>query len=176
MADGVAAGSPTVDGRRQPTALVVVVIAGQRYAFALRDVVEVQRAVAVRPLPASPEVVEGVIDLRGEFMPVVVIRVRFGLAPRAESPDQQLAIVRAGARVVAVRVDATLGVRNVELDDLDTTALDVPGVHHLVGVGRDEEGIVLVHDLAALLSWREEEELDDALRHNGLGDGGRVAT
>lgn len=144
--------------------LVVFEIAGRRFGLPLDDVVEVHRMVAVAPLPQAPDVVEGVIDRRGTIVPVLDVRARFGLPARKPSPDQQLVVGQAGDRTVAVRVDATLGVRAMSADEVDTVATDLPGVRHVVGVTRDDDGIVLVHDLPAFLSWDESARLDEALR------------
>lgn len=145
------------------TGLVVVDIGGHRYALLLDDVVEVQRMVALAALPGAPAVVEGVVDLRGRIVPVLDIRTRFGLPEREATPDDQLVVARAGVRTVAIRVDATLGVRHVAATDIETGATDVPGVRHVAGVTRDEGGIVLIHDLATFLSWDEGQQLDDAM-------------
>lgn len=149
--------------------LVVFEIEGRRFALPLDRVVEVHRMVAVSPLPEAPDVVEGVIDRRGTVVAVLDVRARFGLPAREVSLDQQLVVGRAGDRMVAIRVDATLGVREMSAGDVDTAATDVPGVRHVAGVTRDDDGIVLVHDLPAFLSWDEAVQLDEAL--DGLGEG-----
>lgn len=143
--------------------MVVFEIAGRRFGLPLEHVVEVHRMVAVAPLPPAPDVVEGVIDRRGTIVPVLDVRSRFGLPTRAPRPDQQLIVGRAGDRMVAMRVDATLGVRVMSADEVDTAAIDLPGVRHVAGVTRDDDGIVVVHDLPAFLSWEEADQLDEAL-------------
>ena len=55
-------------------------LAAQRFAVALGDVIEVVRAVAIRRLPSAPAITLGIIDVRGEIIPVLDVRARFGLA------------------------------------------------------------------------------------------------
>ena len=62
------------------------------FALPLEMVERVTRMVAVTPLPGAPAVVRGVIDVAGDFVPVVDPRVRFGLHPVRLLPYQQLVI------------------------------------------------------------------------------------
>lgn len=162
-ASPLAGGGPTSEDE---VALVVTEIDGRRLALPLSDVLEVQRMVALTPLPEAPAVVEGVIDLRGQVVPVLDVRARFDLPPSAPSLSDQLVVARAGERTVAIRVGSTVGVRAVPTRSLDRTATDIPGVAHVAGVARDDEGLLVVHDLATFLSWDEARQLGGALtRH-----------
>src|SRR5215510_13088590 len=58
-------------------------LSGLRFALPMCDVIEVVRAVAIRALPAAPPITLGVIDVRGEIVPVLDVRVRFGLMHKA---------------------------------------------------------------------------------------------
>jgi purine-binding chemotaxis protein CheW len=52
----------------------------QRYALALAAVLKVIRAVELTYLPEAPENLVGLLNLRGEIVPVLNIRARFNLA------------------------------------------------------------------------------------------------
>lgn len=162
-ASPLAGGGPASEDE---VAVVVTQLDGRRLALPLSHVLEVQRMVALTPLPKAPAVVEGVIDLRGQVVPVLDVRSRFDLPPSAPSLSDQLVIARAGERTVAIRVGSTVGVRAVPTRSLDRTTTDIPGVAHVAGVARDDEGLLIVHDLATFLSWDEARQLDGALtRH-----------
>jgi purine-binding chemotaxis protein CheW len=138
-------------------------VGGQRYALPLADVRELVRAVALTPLPQAPAIVEGVINLRGTIVPVLDIRSRFRLPPRAIEPSDHLLVAWNGERLVALRVD-----RALELLRLDaTTVADaegvLPGVGYLAQVARCPDGLVLIHDLRTFLSRSESDVLTEAL-------------
>src|SRR5712675_257312 len=59
--------------------LVVFALDAQHYALPLTGVQRVVRMVEVTPLPKAPEIVLGVIDVKGHIIPVMSIRNRFGL-------------------------------------------------------------------------------------------------
>jgi len=61
----------------------------------------------VTRIPGSIEVVEGIIDLRGEIIPIVNLKARFGITPPAYSPDCRVAIVTCKGRHFGMRFDRT---------------------------------------------------------------------
>jgi purine-binding chemotaxis protein CheW len=138
-------------------------LATQRFALAVADVVEVVQAVAVRSLPNAPPVVEGVINLRGEVLPVLDIRARFGLAPKAVEVSDHFLIVRAGPRRVVLRVDRALTLHMLPALGIEQ-AINLPrGLPHIAGIAMLADELVLVHDLRAFLSDLECGQLTRAL-------------
>jgi purine-binding chemotaxis protein CheW len=144
--------------------LVTFEVAGNRYALPAAGVRELLRAVLPSPLPKAVPFVEGVIDVRGTIVPVVEIRSRFGLPPKALAPSDHLILSDAGDRVVALRVDRVLDL--VELDTADVTSVErqVPTARHIEGVARLPEGLAVIYDLSTFLSAAERDALDLAIR------------
>ncbi len=138
-------------------------LSGQRFGVSLDAVREVVRAVAITPVPGAPAVVEGVIDVRGEVVPVFDLRARFGLPARALHPAQHFIIARAGERTVALRVDRADWMRDVDDASITPAGRNVPAGPHIIGVARLDDGLVLLHDLDAFLSDAESHALDAAL-------------
>lgn len=135
-------------------------VGGVRYGLPAEGVARLVRAVAVAPLPKAPAVVEGVVNVHGELVPVLDLRARFNLPPKPVEPSDRFVLALAGDRPVAVRADAVAGLVHV-----DATAPDdiVVGTRHLAGVGRLPDGVVLIADLGAFLSQAEDEALEEAL-------------
>jgi purine-binding chemotaxis protein CheW len=138
-------------------------LSDRRFGLALEAVREVVRAVAVTPLPGAPPVVEGAIDVRGELAPVLDVRARFGVGPAPLRPDQHMVIARAGPRLVALRVDRVVALREVAAAAPSPAGALAPGLERLAGIARLEDGLVVIQDLEAFLSQAEEEALDRAL-------------
>ncbi|HEX2026740.1 MAG TPA: chemotaxis protein CheW [Nitriliruptorales bacterium] len=145
------------------TSLLLLEVDQRRCALPTGAVVELQRAVAQEPLPAAPAVVEGLIDLRGETVPVLDLRLRLGLAPRAPHPDHVLVVVDLDGRTVALRADAALDVVEVPEEVIEDARDAVPGARFVAGLLHSPDGIVVIHDLAQFLSWEEATALDAAL-------------
>ena len=65
----------------------------QRYALPLSGVMELTRACAVQALPKAPELVLGVLNLRGVVVPVVDLRRRLALPDTALDPNDYLSLI-----------------------------------------------------------------------------------
>jgi chemotaxis signal transduction protein len=127
---------------------VVYETASRRFALPARDVVQVLRMVAIARLPGAPPHVRGVVDLHGTPVPVVDVSVLVGEPPREPDPSQQLLLVQAVGRLVALQVDRVVELREGPLQDARAAGLDpslVAGAASLPG------GLVLVPDLARWL-------------------------
>ncbi|HYI02500.1 chemotaxis protein CheW [Hyalangium sp.] len=146
-----------------PHEVLLFTLEGQRYALPSADVRELVRAVRLTPLPRAPDVVEGLLNLRGELLPVLDLRRRFRLPARPLSPTDHFIIAQAGARHVGLRVDRAEGLLTLEPGSLDESPGALPGVGYVAGAVKLPEGLVLVHDLRTFLSEAEALALDAAL-------------
>jgi purine-binding chemotaxis protein CheW len=155
-----------------PLELLVFELAGSRYALKLADVREVVPAVMITPLPGAPEVVEGVIDVRGDLVPVYDLRARFDLPPVHLDPAEQLIVAWTGTRLVAVRCDRTQGLERVSPQSIDPAASLGTARRHLAGAARLPDGIVLIHDLPAFLDAAEQHALEQAVAAHSDPDSG----
>lgn len=131
--------------------------------FAIRDVVEVLRAVTIQPLPSAPAVVEGVINLRGAVVPVLDVRSRFGQPARPLDASQHFIVVSAGRRV-AVRVDRCRVIARMNVVRSEDAGGLPAGVSHVAGFALVPTGILVIHDLQAFLSETEAQALEAVLQ------------
>jgi purine-binding chemotaxis protein CheW len=132
--------------------VLVFELAGQRFGLPAIIVRELLRAVAITPIPRAPKLVEGVVNIRGQIVPVVDIRQWLLLPAKANEPADHLLVVNSGERLLALRVD-----RALELARLGAGAVD--NVHDLPGardqVAKLPDGLILLPDLETLLAQGE---------------------
>lgn len=88
--------------------ILLVEVAGTRFGVPADVVRELVRCVGVTPSGASVGGAEGVIDVRGEVVPVVGLRERLGLEAREPTPSDHMVIARCEGRAVALRVDRAI--------------------------------------------------------------------
>ncbi len=131
---------------------VVFSLDERQFALPLDATARVVRAVDITPLPQAHPGIPGVIDVHGEVMPVVDLRARFGLPPRALVPAAQFVLVNVATRSLALWVDEVSGVASWPESDFVEAEPFLPGGHRLRGIARGPDGLVLVHDLDALLA------------------------
>lgn len=145
------------------TQLLVFLLDGQRYAIPLEAVERIVRAAAITPLPQAPEIVLGVLDVRGVVLPVLNIRRRFRLPERDLHPSDQFLIARAASRTVALVIDAAASVIELSPAQIVAATAVAPGLEHVQGVARMNDGLILIHDLETFLSLDEAAALDRAM-------------
>ena len=141
---------------------VVFTLDEQRFGLELTAVERVVRRVEITPLPKAPEIVLGVVNVRGRVIPVVDIRRRFRLPERRPALSDQIIIARTAQRAVALAVDATIEVLDRPQEDMIEALRVLPGIEYVEGVLKLEDGLILIHDLNRFLSLEEEAALDRA--------------
>lgn len=140
----------------------------ERLALPLESVLEILPAMAFTSLPTAPEVVRGVINLRGEPLPLVDLRTRLGSEPRPPRPHDHVVVCRVGDRAVGMWLDHAEGM--VEVDTAGMVPVtDVARARHVEGVALLPDGMLLVCDVRSFLSADEALSLDAALRDSDAG-------
>ena len=142
---------------------VVFSLDEQRYALHLSVVKTTVRAVEVTPLPKAPDIVVGVINVKGQIIPVVNVRQRFDLPEREMELSDRLIIAITSRRTVALLADAVMGVVELGAQQVVATEEVLPGVEYVEGVLKLPDGLVLIHDLDSFLSLDEESTLNAAM-------------
>jgi len=100
--------------------LACLEVRGQVYGVDVQQVREIVRAQALTPLPRAPELVEGVIDLRGVIVPVVDLGRALGGAPIADPASSRIAIVEVDGLAFGLRADAASEVLAVAGTDVQS--------------------------------------------------------
>lgn len=117
--------------------LVGFIVGDVRYAVEISVVSEIINPLPCVQLPHAPEVVIGVADHRGDVVPIIDLRRRFGLAPRPADRRTKWVLVRTSERTVGLVVDSVTEVFGAD----EASKQKAP----LLGKGDDLRGIEAVH-------------------------------
>jgi purine-binding chemotaxis protein CheW len=139
--------------------IVVFFLEGYRYGMPLDMVERVAPVVEVTPVPDAPDAVMGIINVRGQVMPVLNLRKKLKFPDRALKLSDQLMICNVGERKMAVLVDGIEGAAEYDDDDIGTETSD--GITR--NVLKTEDGIVFLYDYDRLLNSQEQKSLKKAL-------------
>jgi purine-binding chemotaxis protein CheW len=143
-------------------------IGGEEYAVSLLKVKEIIEYDVVTEVPKTPEWVRGVINLRGNVVPVIDLAVKFRLAPSVAGKLTCIVITEVQcegeATVMGIMADS---VRQVI--DLKPENIEVPPnfgtrvkVDYLLGMARSGKKFCLILDTEKVLSTEELLELPDS--------------
>ena len=90
----------------------------EEYGVEILKVQEIKGYAAITPIPNTPPYIKGVMNLRGTIIPVVDLRAKFGLAATEYNQFTVIIVVRVGAKVMGVIVDAVSDVLNIPSTDI----------------------------------------------------------
>lgn len=119
---------------------------GSEYALPVAGVVEVLRMAALARVPEAPAWLAGILNLRGQVIPIVDLRVRLGLSTRPVGLETPIIVAHAGKRAAGFIADEVSGVSTLPPQAL-TYLDDLAGVDHPIAmVARVEGRLVLLLD------------------------------
>ncbi len=95
---------------------VIFTLAAAEYALPVETVLQMESFSGATLVPGAPAYVAGIVTVRGLVVPVIDLRVRFGLPPVALTLDTRIIVTESQGRVVALRVDAAREVLKLDVD------------------------------------------------------------
>ncbi|MEJ7596942.1 MAG: chemotaxis protein CheW [Kofleriaceae bacterium] len=93
---------------------VVFRVGTAEYALPASLVLHLESYEAATQVPGAPPYVAGIVNVRGRVVPVVDLRVRFGLPAVPHQPEHRIVVVQIAQRVAALLVDSAREVLNIE--------------------------------------------------------------
>ena len=150
------------------TQLVTFRVGEDLFAADIFSVERVLRFSAPRPIPNVPAWLEGVIDYGGRVVPVIDLRARFELGPAAQRDGARILVIVAGEDWIGAIVDGVDEVVTIATSRLSAPpdlfkGLAKPFVRALVRAKTEEEPVIVVLDVAQLLTARERIILEQAV-------------
>ena len=132
-------------------------LGGDEYAVEIQKVREVINFRELTPLPKAPSFVKGIINLRGEVIPVIDLREKLGLAHEAYSALTNVIIVEIGRKAVGVVVDDVRHVIRLAPGEVAPSPPFIGGLSgkDVSGVAKIGERLVVVLDMERILSAGE---------------------
>lgn len=123
---------------------VVFRLGKEEYGLDIQRVTTIEKIMTITRVPKTPECIKGVINLRGEIIPVMDIRIKFNLPVAEETDDTRIIIVKTEDIAVGVIVDSVAEVLNLTEDSIEgiTNFSSVMDVDYIYGVGKSDGRIV----------------------------------
>lgn len=81
-------------------------LADQDYGIAITKVQELRALSKMTPLPNSPPYIKGMLNLRGAIVPIIDLRLRFGLAAADYDALAVIVVINVGGRMAGILADA----------------------------------------------------------------------
>jgi purine-binding chemotaxis protein CheW len=144
------------------------ILADEEYGIGILKVREIIGIMTVTPVPQTPAFVKGVINLRGKVIPVVDLRLKFGMDPVAYNERTSIIVVevQSGADYfrIGLVVDAVSEVVNIKGEDVEDTPtfgtrLDTG---YILGMAKLAGRVKILLDIDRVLNAEELKQLEAA--------------
>ncbi len=124
---------------------------------------EIIRYTRLTQVPQSPEFVEGVLNLRGQVIPVIDLRRRFALNESEHGNSTRIVVVEMGHQIVGLIVDSVSEVRNIDRDQISPppaigAEIDASFIE---GMGKVDDRLVILLNLDRVFSADEQNLLSE---------------
>jgi len=147
----------TLEGKKFLTFLM----AHEKYGLEILKVREIIGIMDVTPVPTTPAFVRGVINLRGKVIPVVDLRLKFGMEPKEDTQRTCIIVVhlaREGQEMImGIIVDEVSEVLDIDQDQIEpppSFGADIR-TDFILGMGKVNQRVVTMLDIDRVLSERE---------------------
>ena len=143
-------------------------LAEEEYGIGILKIKEIIGMLPITSVPQTPDFVKGVINLRGKVIPVIDLRLRFGMGEIDYTERTCIIVVeiesQAGTVLIGIVVDSVSEVLNVKGDDIaDTPTFGTKlNTEYILGMAKMDGGVKILLDIDQVLSSEEISALEKA--------------
>jgi len=146
---------------RQEGKYLTFSLAGEEYGIGILKVKEIIGMMPITMVPQTPHYVKGVINLRGKVIPVVDLRLKFGLPPMEYTERTCIIVVEITGTtqkvLMGIVVDTVSEVLNIKAQEIEETP-NFGGdlqTEYILGMAKVEGGVKILLDIDKVLAREE---------------------
>ena len=142
--------------------MISFAVGEEDYGINIQTVKEVIRIREITQLPKASNFVKGVINLRGDVIPVIDLREKFGLQHEEYTDLTRVIVVDVEEKSIGMVVDSVSHVIKISQNDIEPPPPLVGGVsgEYLKGVGKIGEKLIILINIEKILTVDEKVELE----------------
>ncbi len=144
-------------------------IGAEDFGIEINRVVEILSAHKVYSIPELPDFLSGVITVRGEVIPLLDLRKRFGI--QSSSKKELIIVIKTESEKIGVLVDSVKEITTLKTDDITAPPSIFKGLRkrYLAGIGRKDDRIIIILNIDELLTSEEKialKETEEVIEEN----------
>jgi purine-binding chemotaxis protein CheW len=134
---------------------VLFELAGTFYGLSSQLVQQMEMIEHITPVPNAPAFVEGVVFVRGQVVPAMNLRRRFGFEAAPHTLRTRLVVVAQGSRSVGLIVDSAREFVSIPPDSIHPLPDALSGMSgkYLQGISTLGDRLIMIVDVAELLKF-----------------------
>ena len=144
-------------------------LAGEEYGIEILKVHEIIGIMPITTVPRTPKFIRGVINLRGKVIPIVDLRLKFGMESKEQTEETCIIVVQSTNGQIGTIVDKVsevLDIANADIDEAPAFGAEV-NTDYILGIGKSQGKVKLLLDINKVLSTQDVAALHAAAQHAG---------
>ncbi len=144
--------------------LVSFRLAQEEYGIEIAKVQEIILMGEITRVPQTPDYIKGLINLRSTVIPIVDLRLRFGLAQQEVTDETRIMVVNVAGKTIGIIVDAVSEVLRISQEQIAPPPPTVAGLgrEYLTGLVKLESRLLILLDIDKILGEEEAAALEAA--------------
>lgn len=132
--------------------LVGFIIGDEEYAVPILNIQEIIKPIEWTRVPQTPAYVLGVFNLRGSVIPLIDLRLKFGLKAKKHNEETRFFVLKQGDDVAGFVIDRLTMALRIKRSDIGPAPETMAGDESLIdGVGKQEDRILTILKVNKLL-------------------------
>jgi len=150
-------------------------LADETFAINVKKVLEVLQLQKITRVPQTPDYVRGVINFRGEILPVVDTRLKFNMPQIEDNPRTIIIVLDLEVKGKEIKIGAIADAVKDVIDIKEIDIKDIPemgsryNTDFIYGMIRFEEEFVMILDIDKVFSVEEISMVRNVSENNGDG-------
>ncbi|MCQ2522250.1 MAG: chemotaxis protein CheW [Lachnospiraceae bacterium] len=131
---------------------IVINSGDEQFGIDIKYIDNIVRMQHITRVPKVPCYFKGVINLRGEVLPVMSLRIKMGVPEGEENKDNRIIIIKMDQHeAIGVIVDSVKEVVNIDMSTVERTSVE-SGTQFVTGVSKQKDSLISLLDLHAVIS------------------------
>lgn len=137
----------------------------EEYGLDIMKVNGIEKYQEVVKVPNAPEYIEGIINLRGEVLPIYSLRKKFNLVAKPIDDETKIIVTYTNDMKVGFVVDAVAEILHIDLESIVDAPKIVAGINrkYIKSVAKQENRMIILIDVDLIVSDEEKLELGEAV-------------
>lgn len=144
--------------------LVTCMIGKEEYGVHIEEVEGVIRIPSITHLPQTEDFLKGVINLRGDIIPVIDMRERFNMESMEYTQTTRVINVKIMDRLIGLIVDTVTQVIVLEKKEIEDAPDIISGIskEYIEGIGKSNDSMIIILNLSKVLTAEEMKKISNA--------------
>lgn len=145
---------------------IIFLVGKDEYGLDVQGVTAIEPMMDIVPVPNAPGCVLGLMNLRGEVIPVYSLRKRFGMEEFTDTTKNKLIVARYDGKSIALKVDEVMEMQDFGDGDISDTPVIAKSARttYVRAVANKQGKLVLLLEPSGMYEGDEEAQMDEVLK------------